>query len=478
MGTATARAWGRRAVRVMTAAVVTMLVASVRCPAEPASAAAPGSAHPAATGWCAAWATGLLPATETVAARHGAVQGFADQTFREVVHVSAGGNAVRLRLANVFGRAPLVVGAVTVGREHAGAAVDAAAPVLFDGRRSVAIPAGGEVTSDAVPFALEGGTDLAVSMFFPLPTGPVAWHDFALQTSFESAAWSGDHTADSSAATFSHAVETWYVLSAVDVHAGTGHAAVVAFGDSITDGFPSPPGANNRWPDLLASRLQDAGLPLSVVDAGIGGNRLLSDEPRYGGPNGVSRFERDALSQTAARAVILLEGINDVFAGATAASIISAMRTIIAEAHAAGVRVLGGTLTPICRTGGREIVRRAVNTFIRTSQAFDGTVDFDRALANPTKPTCLATKLDSGDHVHPSAAGYAAMARAVDLDRLAAVASVRLPVTTSWWAPAVALGAIIAAGVVAGVAFRRRQQRGSAVEQHGRRHAAGDRGAS
>jgi lysophospholipase L1-like esterase len=277
------------------------------------------------------------------------------------------------------------------------------------------------VLSDPVPLTVVAGQDLAVSLYVPGPTGPATRHPLAMATSYLA---SGDHAADTGADAFGATTSAWYLLDGVDVHARHGARAVVAFGDSITDGAQSTVDANRRYPDDLARRL--GGRRLSVLNEGISGNRLLTDA----GGSGVSaqaRFDRDVLGQTGVRDVIFLEGINDIghnlgpVSGepVTTQDLITGMTNIITRAHAHGLRIIGATLTPI---GGSkydspeaETKRQAVNARIRTSDAFDGVVDFDAVTRDPADPARYLPAYDSGDHLHPGDAGYQAMADAIDL---------------------------------------------------------------
>jgi lysophospholipase L1-like esterase len=277
-------------------------------------------------------------------------------------------------------------------------------------------------------------TDLAVSIYLPGKTGPATYHSDAQQTNYISG--NGNFAGQDSGAAFTTTSASWYYADAVDVAASprvTG--SVVAFGDSITDGFQSTPNGNLRWPNDLARRfLSSPGSALGVPDEGISGNRILHDSPCFG-VNALSRFRRDALSQTGVRDVILLEGINDIGfsqtpnsgctapnTAVTADQIIAGYQKLIAEAHARGVRIFGGTLTPFKGasywSAAAEAKREAVNNWIRTSHAFDGVIDFASAVASPSDPQTMNPAYDSGDHLHPNDAGYQAMANAVKLSQL------------------------------------------------------------
>jgi lysophospholipase L1-like esterase len=377
--------------------------------------------------WVATWAASpQAPIPGNLSQR-----GFAGQTVREIVDAGAGGAMVRVRLSNAFGAGALRIAAASVARQGEGAelAPGSARSLSFDGRRSVVIPAGRAVASDPVVLRVRPGTHLAVSLYFSAPTGPVTQHTQARQTNWVAA---GPRDLDQSGRAFFTQTQSWYLLSGVDVLAPRrDRGVVVAFGDSITDGVGSPLNGDGRYPNDLAQRLAGvSGSTLSVVDAGIGGNRVVHETPCCG-PGAVGRFRRDALSQPGVREVILLEGINDIgesqsrgvltapHTSVSALQIVEGYTKIIAMAHAAGVRVLGATLTPFHGarywTPAGEAKREAVNHWIRTSHAFDGVIDFASAVAEPGDPEQLAPAFDSGDHLHPNGAGYRAMARAVDL---------------------------------------------------------------
>ena len=382
-------------------------------------AAANSQPGPPADSWVGTWSAALTPPGTSGRS----ATGFSGQTLREIVHTSLGGDQVRLRFSNVFGSQPLVLDAVTVGLRGSGANVASARPVRFDGQAQAVLPAGAETVSDPVNLAVGPGADLAISLYSSGPTGPASWHGTASTTSYYT---TGDHTADLAGTAFGQTTTSWYLLDGVDVRT---HAAgaVVALGDSITDGTNSTLDADRTWPEDLARRL----LPvrLSVLDEGISGNRVLTDA----GTNGVNvqaRFDRDVLSQTGVRAVIFLEGINDIghdlgpLPGepATPANVIAGLTAVIRAAHAHGLRIIGATLTPIggskYDTPAAEATRAAVNTWIRTGGAYDGIVDFDQVVRDPSDPARFRTAFDSGDHLHPNDAGYQAMANSISLFRL------------------------------------------------------------
>ncbi|WP_447007675.1 GDSL-type esterase/lipase family protein [Saccharothrix isguenensis] len=394
-------------------AVIAALVATVV--AQPAATA---HGKPWVAGWAASPVVGsVIPWSDCPAG-----QGLENQTVRNVVFLSAGGNSVRVRLTNAFGATPLEVGRTSVAVQASG---DAAVPgtlrtVTFQGRRSVTVPAGREVFSDPVALTVKPLSTLLVSAYLPRATGPLTNHPFTAQGNYLA---SGDRTGVQSGGF--QDTPCWMVVNGVDVApsrrvAGT----VVAFGDSITDTASTTGNANRRWPDFLARRLDAVpGRTLSVVNAGLGGNRLIADrdEP-YWGVAGVTRVQRDVLSQTGVKAMILLEAVNDIGYSASAEDLIAGHRDVIAQARAKGVKVYGGTVLPFkgsfIWTEEREATWRTLNDWIRTSGEFDGVVDFAAATALPGDPATLDPAYDSGDHLHPNDAGTEAMANAVDLAML------------------------------------------------------------
>jgi lysophospholipase L1-like esterase len=377
--------------------------------------------------WVTSW--GASPQDPSPGTR--GLKGFHDQTVRDIIVPSVGGNMIRLELTNAFGRSPLQVGRVTVAVADLGAGVVPGTihPVSFGGSGSVRIPAGEQVLSDPVGMQVSAMQELAVSIYLPGRTGVATRHTDALQVNWVSTA--GDHAGEAGVGAFTIPTLSWYYLSGLDVRSSRAAGTVVTFGDSITDGVNSSVGGNERWPDDLARRLGAvAGPALSVADEGIGGNRLLTAS-RCCGASGQARFARDALDQPGVRDVIVLEGINDIGLsvgpqhsdpGLTPARIIAGYRDLIAQAHARDVRIFGATLLPYQGAGyyspAGEAIREAVNAWIRTSGAFDGVVDFDAAMRDPADPLLLNPAYDSGDHLHPNDAGYQAMADAINLDML------------------------------------------------------------
>ncbi|MFJ9154927.1 SGNH/GDSL hydrolase family protein [Streptomyces sp. NPDC102270] len=396
--------------------------------------AASGTAAADATGqpWVGGWEAGMTAGGPS----------FSDQTVRMVVHTTIAGQKVRLRLSNKYGSAPLVIGAVNAAVRTSGGSVAAHTrhKVTFHGAHGAVIPAGGELHSDAVDFTVTADEDLLVSVYLPKRTGPATFHSVARDTSYVSTR--GDHTGDTGTANYPGTTSSWYFLDGLDVLNFRARSTLVAFGDSITDGFASSPGTNTRWPDDLARRLaaQPGGSRLGVVNAGISGNRLLTDAPAAEpelGVSGSDRFAHDALGASRVHSVILLEGINDIGNNAgpdgkplTVQDLIDGYRALIAKAHTAHVRIYGGTLLPYkdatytntkggpYYTAAGDAIRQKVNHWILTSHAFDGTIDFAKTVADPSDPLKLRASYDSGDHLHPNSAGDQAMANAIDLARL------------------------------------------------------------
>jgi lysophospholipase L1-like esterase len=393
------------------------------------------SASPRPT-WVGAWATSptTVPASDTTS--------FEDQTLRQVAHLSVGGDAVRVRLSNEFGTQPLVIGEAHVARRAGtGSAIEPGSDrrLTFGGRPDATLPPGTPLLSDPVALAVTADSDLVISIHLPRRTAGNTVHAFPFQDGWVAA---GNVTGRAEI-TPTAVLGKWHFLTGVSVTGGKRGSTVVAFGDSITDGAVTTPGANRRWPDVLARRFQDErGLRhLGVVNEGISGNRLLHDPnppaghpaeayAAYFGQAALRRFDRDVLAQPGVGHVVVLLGVNDLGHPGTSAplsekvtaqDIIGAHRQLIARAHAQGVRIHGGTITPFrddtlgFYSPENEAARQVVNQWIRTGGEYDGVIDFDRAVRDPAQPDRLLPAYDSGDHLHPNDAGMAAMAAAVPL---------------------------------------------------------------
>jgi lysophospholipase L1-like esterase len=343
-----------------------------------------------------------------------------------VVRTSIGGHRVRVQLSNAFGNPALTIGTAHIAIRQKDAAVLPASDraLTFGGRASLTIPPGALVVSDPVDLDIPKFTDLAISLYLPEDTGPPTVHPLGLHTTYIA---SGDATAD---ATLNPAATTtaYFWLTGVDVLAPSTASAIVAFGDSITDGFATTANKDQAWPMLLATRLASnkSTAMLGVLNLGISGNRVLRD---VAGTNALARFDRDVLARPGIHWMILLEGINDITFSAipgippgqavTAEDLIWGYRQIIERAHTQGIKVAGATIMPVegvpTYAESGKAVRQAVNQWIRSGGAFDAVIDFDALTRDPANPERLLADFDSGDHVHPNDAGNRAMADVINL---------------------------------------------------------------
>ena len=350
-----------------------------------------------------------------------------DQTIRQIVRTSVGGEQLRIVVSNVFGTRPLEIGSAAVARRADGPALvpSTVRMLTFSGNDSASVLPGAVLVSDPVALTVAPLADLAIDLYLPGDTAtsgsPVSWHNRTDRTSYVSNP--GDH---SRAAEFPVTAETesGFYLARVEVTAREGTGAVVTIGDSITDGYCSSVDGNSAWPDHLAARFQANDIDLAVINVGIGGNRVLGGRA---GQSALARFDRDVLLQTGATHVIVLEGINDISGaprpGVTAATLIAGHRQLIARARARGLTIYGATLTPYegttisgYWTPEGEAIRRELNEWIRTSGEYDAVLEFDAATRDPDRPGWFLPRHDCGDRLHPGDAGYEAMANAVDLD--------------------------------------------------------------
>ncbi|MFE5483507.1 SGNH/GDSL hydrolase family protein [Streptomyces sp. NPDC056527] len=414
------------------AAALVAVCATGLLAASPAAAGRPGpvpGAEADASGWVGSWGTAPAPAAPDGISR----DGLDDRTVRMVVHTSIGGGELRLRLSHAYGTRPLTLGRTTVALPVPGspAAVvpGSAREVTFDGGASgTTVPAGSEAVSDPVAFDVPAGADLAVSVHLPEPTGPTTWHWLAQQRGYVSEP--GDHTADRAGTAFTRTETSWFFLTGVDVRGADARGtrprgAVVAIGDSQTDGVGSTPDGNGRWTDALARRLaaDPATAGVGVLNKGIGGNRVLrdgteTDRPQRG-TRALGRLDRDAIAQAGVRTVVLYEGVNDLQLApyATADDVLQGLRTMAQRLRERGIRVLVGTLTPFKDspfwTADAERARAELNAALRSAPEFDAVADFDAAVRDPADPRRVRAAYDSGDHIHLNDAGYRALAEAV-----------------------------------------------------------------
>ncbi len=370
--------------------------------------------------WVDAWAVSYLPTTVNGAPQ--AVPTFDNQTLRLNMFLKLGGTALRVKLTNRFATHPLVVGGAHVASRQSAAGPDIIPEtdhgLTFAGARTLRLDPGKEVWSDPADLAVKQHEDVAVSLFLPEPTTPEAFHPVGLKTQYIVA---GDHCGD---ATFSPAgpgsrTTMYFFVSGVQVMAPARSKVIVAMGDSITDGAASANDRNAAWPDVLSSRLPALpdGTPVSVINMGIGSNRLVSGDAA--GPAGLRRLEEDVLSRPNVSHLILLEGINDIsYEQVPVEKLIAAYEQVIEKAHARGIKVMGGTLLPIQNsrkdTPANEATRQAANRWIREAGRFDAVLDFEKIVQDPENPLRIRRDL-TADYVHPNTEGYRLMGDSVNL---------------------------------------------------------------
>jgi len=382
----------------------------------------PAVVNAEAGGWIGTWsASPQAPFSAGVSN-----DGFSNATIRLIIHPHVDGDKIRIRLSNRFGKQAVTFNSVHIALQEklAETVPNTDHAITFNkGRSEVTVLPGAEVISDDIPFNVIHDKNIALSVYVANPSGPTTWHSSAQQTSYISV--NGNCVADTSAKNFNAGEDSWFWLDEIEVLANsTVKGSIVTFGDSITDGVHSTVNENHRWPDYLSDRIQRE-IPnhkLSVLNEGISGNRILSDTALFG-VNALARLEQDVLLKNNIKAVVLLEGINDIGHGTyDAGKVIDGMKMIIAQTHAKGIRIYGGTILPF--SGAKydnpegQITRAAVNSWIRSSNDFDGVIDFDKALRDPSDPLKLLTVYDSGDHLHPNDEGYKVMADTVDLNMI------------------------------------------------------------
>ncbi|MGX1472092.1 UNVERIFIED_CONTAM: lysophospholipase L1-like esterase [Streptomyces canus] len=394
----------RRAARGARLLAVTVAAAALQATPAPAAVSPPDGVI--------TWGTSAYPIGDSAA----------DRGYRMVVHTSVGGRDPRIRLSNAFGHQPVTFDSVYAGLQLKDAELVRGTNrrLTFDGSSSVTVEPGSTVYSDPLSGRLAAGSNLVVSLHTPDAAGPVTGHWMALQTSY---ATQGDHTAEESGAHWTEGIGSWFYLDAVSVRTPAATGAVVALGDSITDGWQSTSDHNRRWPDYLARRLQKADTTVKgVANEGIAGNKVLADGA---GSSALNRLDRDVLSQPGVHTVFLFEGVNDLKAhtGVTAPDLIAGYREIVDRAHDAGKCVVVSTIAPFKGwpewDPAAEAVRQEVNDFIRShSDEFDAVTDFDRVLRSPYDHERMLPVFDGGDHIHPNDKGMQAMADSVDLNSL------------------------------------------------------------
>jgi lysophospholipase L1-like esterase len=358
-----------------------------------------------------------------------AEEGFENTTLRQVVRLTAGGTAVRIRLSNQYGTTPLAIAGATIGRSAGGASItqEGLRELSFKHQSSIVIPAGEQILTDDVLLSTEPAQSLVVSLYLRERSGPATFHATANANTYRAG---GDHRNDINADAFTESATSWYYLADVETAGGAAQPpAIVAFGDSITDGVGSTTDSNNRYPDELAEYFQEHNDPRPVLNLGITANRILTDSAWYG-DKAMDRFQRDVIDKPGVGTVIVLAGINDIgfsdwnIPTATPKPEISleqltaGQRSLITRARSKGIRTIGATLLPFkgCfyYTERGERIRDALNDWIRTSAGYDVVVDFDRIMAAPGDPDQLTPAYDSGDHLHPNDVGYRVMARSID----------------------------------------------------------------
>jgi len=377
--------------------------------------------------WVGTWAAAPAPAEGVV--------GFNNHTLRMNPRVSIGGDRVRIRLSNAYGDRPLAISAGHIALRDKGPAIVAGSgrKLTFGASESAVIAAGAVAFSDPIDFPVKPLADLAVSFHLPgeVPANFAITGRYARQTNYISPA--GNFAAET-VMPVGNLTDQWFFLCGVDVLAPAETGGIVALGDSLTDGNISTIDAFCRWPDQLARRLiervERGGRPISVMNNGLGGNRILHD---VRGDSGLRRFDRDVLAQPGVTHAIVMLGTNDLRnrwakpeEEVTGEQMIAGLQQMAARAHSAGVKLIGATLTPFGNetfmanawNPTREKHRVTLNTWIREAGAFDGVADFDAAVRDPEIPTQMAARWDCGDGLHQSDAGYCHLGDAIDLSLL------------------------------------------------------------
>ena len=389
-----------------------------------AALAAIGWGQDSSQGWVTAWGASQQAAGQTR---------ITDATVRMIARVTIPGDRIRIRLDNTFGASQVTFGRVAVAPRIQGPAVAAGLnqPVTFDGKTSVTVPVGGSVRSDAVSLHVEAQQDVAVSLFVNGASVTPSQHSGAVTTSYLTANNAGDQTASENGRPFTNKTTAMFWLKSIDVRPSAPASAIVAFGDSITDGTCSTLDAHDRWEDILAQRLALAApIRRSVVNEGIGGNTVTGAhlKPPPNSTPGMERVERDVLSHSGVSEVVLFMGTNDIRRDVGAEELIAGMKQIVTQVKAKKIRVIGVTIIPRHNreavpdnTGwddGKTKIRNQVNEWIRNGKEFDGVLDFDKVIRSRDNPDLMNPAYNCGDGIHPSPIGYFQMGKSIDLGLL------------------------------------------------------------
>ncbi|WP_221566667.1 SGNH/GDSL hydrolase family protein [Alkalihalobacillus sp. TS-13] len=370
--------------------------------------------------WIGAWTASMQQPGEDGVSK----QGFEDQTIRMIIKPNMDGKKLRIRMANTFNSDSLTIEEVHVARVKTGAETVSGSDkqVTFEGDQKVTIPAGNRTFSDPIPFNVKSDEKLAVSIYVKEKSGPATWHPRSMQTNYISEP--GNHSSNTDDKAFKKKEDAWFWMDGIDVIPDTKvDGSVVVLGSSIANGNHSKMDADHRWPDFLAKRFnEESETKMSVLNAGVSANHLINSSSDKG-ENAFARLEQDVFSQTGVKAVILNQGLNDIrhHPEYDSDKIIERMQEIIDASHDKGLKIYGGTLTPFKGSGmytpEKENTRQEVNEWIRNSGAFDGVIDFDKALRDQDDPARYNPKYDAGDHLHPNDDGYKRMAEIVDLSK-------------------------------------------------------------
>jgi len=387
-----------------------------------ALAFSPAPAQNANQNWVTAWGTSQQGLSETK---------ISNATVRMIARVTIPGDTLRLRLDNSFGKTPVVFSHASIGPRVRGPALAAGLirTVMFGGKNAVTVPAGGTVESDPVALHVDAQQDLAVSLFVSGADVQPSQHNNAQVTSYVTDSGAGDQTEAADGKVFAGKTTAMYWLKSIDVRPQVAATAIIAFGDSITDGTCTTLDAHDRWEDVVAQRLAlQTPTRLAVVNEGIGGNTVLnvaSYQPAVNSPAGVERLERDVLSHPGVSHVVLFMGTNDIRRGASADQVIGGMKDIIARVKAKNIKIIGATIIPrhkvvpgVADTGwddAKTQVRNQVNDWMRKQAGFDAVLDFDHIVRAANDPDSLNPAYNCGDGIHPSPIGYFLMGKSVDL---------------------------------------------------------------